>query len=591
MLASVVLFLQGRCFSSEKRITPTFALDSSATLQRGGDVEITLSAVPSFGSRILFEIATPPLHGVLSGLRSISDHTAAIVYHHDGSRSPVIDEFSFKAQAPGQSKSSAARVSIRLTPPPAQLVLKPKELNFGNLPLSETIQTNVIITNLGGVRAVGRLVLPKGFSAPEGDRFSLDEGESVTMKLEFCPMEEMDYLAQVPSLPFMGMEPLTLTGKGTSRIEITKLGTVEWAIKNLSPKPIRLSFTGGVGWIVPQETLLNPDAEKTFSFQQTDLEDQVPASGVSSIVHVSDGLSSRDLELPPPRRFIPVTVQGITPASLGNLPIGVSLPVVFSLINRSEFPKRVTWKASSTSGGGSSAPVLLELLGGEVRKITFDWRPSLPGDASLKVSVEEGTKTRRELAWMASVILPPPMNETFASSNAIVPLQDPVNNMVIQDHPPEVTPAITSIPPLNNISWESCVSWSGKSTVKLTWDAKQGDEANVQITERVMRVNGNKELHTRGNSLSGLSFEIVSTPVEVVRKYQLSSRMVCEIISLHPGWHLVQICRASHEGNPEAQSQIQVFVSQQPSFWTKWRAALGILAIILLIFVLRSFRR
>ena len=589
VLASLFLFLQGRCFSSDKKIPPTFALDSSVKLPRGSDVEITLSAVPSYGSRILFEITTQPLHGVLSELKSSSDHTAMVVYHHDGSRSPTVDEFAFRAQAPGQSKSSAAKVSIRLLPPPARLVFEPRELNFGELPLGDKIGTNIVMTNRGGIRAAGRLILPNGFSAPEGDRYDLDEGESTIRRLEFCPMEERDYSTQANTLPPVEKDPLALHGKGTPRIEVTKLGPVEWVIKNLSKKPFQLSFSGGVGWIIPIDTLLNSGMKMRFSFQQADQENQDQSVHESSLVHVSDGLSSRDLELPPVRRFIPVTIQSISLSSLGKIPIGCSIPVEFSLLNRSEFPKHMTWKATSAAGGGSSSPVPLELLGGEVRNIRFDWKPSFPGIASLNVSVEEGTKTHRELTWIAEVILPA-VSDSSLPSSGIIPIQDqnPVVDAVIQDQPPGVSRNIIPIPPLDNVSWEAISSWSGKPRIKLTWEAKEGDESTVQIDERVMRIKGNNKIPTRIPSPTGQTFGIVFTPVEHTPGNRMGSRMVCELTNLQSGWHLIQLGRIARGNNPEARSQLQVCVPSRKSFWSTWKTPLGILTIILLILFLRA---
>ena len=271
LLALLTLLQPIRALAKDKEppVKPTFAKDAAAKVARGNEVKITLQAVPSFGHVISFKIQTPPLHGTLSEPQFAGDHSAFVFYRHDGSKSPLTDEFFFRAQANGQSVSVASHCTITIVSPPALLSLDPPLIDFGECMLAEKQHRKVTITNLGGSRATGKLLLPDGFSAPQGERYNLGEGESKTMVLEFDPMEEKKYAGEAGTQPLCEKAPLQLCGVGKVRFELTQQSPSEWEVKNLTEQPLRVSFKGGAGWSLPSETSIPPHELSHFAFQQS----------------------------------------------------------------------------------------------------------------------------------------------------------------------------------------------------------------------------------------------------------------------------------------------------------------------------------
>jgi hypothetical protein len=574
------LFLQLSAFCSEKEVSPTFAKEASVQVLRGSEVEIVLEAIPDYGNPISFEIQSNPHHGQLSNLTSTSDHTAVVTYRHDGTRMPLADEFQFRAQSPGRAKSPATRVSIEVIPPPVRLEIDPGEVNFGALLLGDKRQTNITIRNLGGVKAVGRLVLPSGYSAPEGAAYSLDEGEVMKIVVEFSPQEEKDYAGQADSQPEYQGGSLLLKGEGLPQFDITKKDPLTCSVTNRSDEPLRLSFVGDPAWIIPPVTALPPHAEKDFSFQQAEYDEETFVSH-SSEIQISDGSSTRLFELPPVQEFIPLTVTAAPKTNLGTVSLGSSQVVNFSILNRSEMGKNIRWMAESTSGGGMPSEASLTLVGGEYKDLHYEWLPTLPGEATLKITVKEGTKTTHELLWKASVTPDSSAAQASSSTAPEATQGEEENNQTVP------VPGIrngTPLAPVDGLSWKEKSAWNGKPCMELHWTEHDGNGSLMKIEQQVMRPKTKSS--NKGSGLVEFPFEILSVPLEVSSSRRSGSEEVREIQNLPAGWHLLVLTRVSKEGTIEAQSQIQVFIPQQKPWWHLLKIPAVLLLLLLLATIL-----
>lgn len=585
---------------------PTIAFDAKARVMRGGDVEITLNAVPNYGSSIGFEIRTSPMHGALSLPKNISDHSAVVTYHHDGTKSPSEDVFSFRAKTLGRAASAASKVSIQIIPPAPKITLSPKLLDFGEVLLSESRTTNITITNIGGVRAIGGLLLPKGFTAPEGDRFSLDEGESAVLVLQYTPMEEGASAGGVTTLPVLGEEGATLKGVGVPRFEVANRGPVEWEISNRSGKPIRVNFScanGGQGWQMPKETLIEAHGGKIVTFQQLESAElgevpeiagrvSEPVTDHSPTVLVTDGLSSKEIQLPPPRRFVPLMVQGITPEKLPDASIGSPVPVAFRLHNRTEFPKLVHWSAVSQSGGGTSTNNALELRPGEMREVSFDWSPSLPGDAVLKVIVDEAARLPHELLWKAHILASSP-SVSNASGVALAAAPAPEVAQEAEPAAPLVSTEGKLIPAVEDVAWSIQSSWSGKHSVVLEWKDQEKVSPRVVLDEMCLVRSEEADAPQPTDESSKLpAVKLEAIPLSGYRQSKRKDHQRIIISTLSPGWHLLTLSLfAEGDSVPVSSSQLQVKVPAKVPWWSRWKVPMGISAIFLLLLFLRNQRR
>jgi hypothetical protein len=563
-------------FAAEREVMPTFAKEGSAHVSRGGEVQIVLEAIPDYGNPITFEIQSKPTHGRLSELSESSDHTAVVIYQHDGSKGVLYDEFQFRAQSPGRAKSPATRVSITVIPPPARLEIEPGEINFGTLFLGEKSRTNITIHNVGGMLATGRIVFPVGYSAPEGNEFSVNEGERKSMTVEFSSQEVKSYVAQAASLPAYAGASLQLRGEGKARFGVTQTDPLTCLLTNNSDQVITLSFTGDSAWVMPPRTELPPHNGKEVFFQQAEHDDETPAASFFSQIHISDGISTEDIELPPVQGFIPLSVTATQPTNFGIIPLGDSLPINFSIQNRSEMTKSIRWTAISSSGGGMLFETPLLVKGGEIKNMHYDWKPALPGEATLKISVKEGTKTTHDLLWQASV--------KAIRSESDPNSSPPPDATETEDTGDQSVPAVSfrtpPVSPIDDLSWNEKTYWNGKNGLEIHWQENGGTVSRMKIEKSVMHPKG------RTSNEAGLSeespFVVESIPLEFSSIRERGSEKIGEIENIVPGFHLLRLSRISKEGVLVAQSQIQVLIHPQKTWWSRLKTPTTLLVLVLL---------
>lgn len=579
------------------RVQPTIAHDGSAEVMRGGEVGITLDAVPNYGNPIIFEVSKPPSHGTLSSPKALTDHSSSVIYHHDGTKAPMQDEFTFRAKTMGRAASAPSRVTVSIVPPAPLIAFTPDVIDFGEVILSESKTAKLKISNIGGSKASGRLVFPKGFVAVESDRFALDEGKSAEVEVGFSPMETRVYSGDVRILPSLNSTGCSIRGTGLTRMEVIKRGPAECAVINRSSNPIRVNFSGGYGWQMPPETLIPPKGEKVISFSQVETvegEDQVPPSTNSSIVHISDGLSFADTELPTPRRFIPLTVQSVSPESLGTTPLGMPIPVLYRLQNRSDIPKTVRLTMVSQSGGGVGTQVQT-FRPGEVKEISFNWTPSIPGNALLKLNVDEGTKTQHELQWWAQV------NASRSSSGptgATLPVEVPVS--ATNDETRKEDPVLIDanpveakrIPEIEQLGYRLKNPWFGKPTMILEWKESSVPPSRVTLDEMLLIPDENTETDKStapGPALPAV--KLMAVPVINFKWIQKTDHGAISMPQLSSGWHLISLSLYQTDSSvPVASSQIQVHISPKQSWWGRWKIPIGLLSAVLLLLFLRAQR-
>ena len=559
-----------------------------ASVERGGEVTMTLEAIAAYGTQIDFEISAPPEHGSLTVPRRDSDHTAVVTYRHDGTKQPDKDRFFFRCKAPGRTKSVPYPVEIKVTPPPARLVFEAGAIEFGDVPLAERRRTNVTIANVGGTRVKGRLILPPGFSAPEGEAFNLGEGERANMMLEFSPGEERHYEESCAFLPSSGDSFLKISGSGRARFDLSKRDSLDWEVTNTSGLPITISCNGGEGWALPPEIPVNAGGSVLLTFRQSSLQDAPSFASTSSIVHVSDGLSTIRIELPPPVPFVPVLLKALTRENLGSVPMETILPVRFRVENPSPAAKSIKWSASSRSGGGTSTPKSLELMPGAREEILFEWRPQLSGEAQLKITVEEGVNTIRELFWKATLI--PATTPSAADGIPAVTTGVGEETPVAEGEVPEQRGEAPS-PPLDGLEWAIRKSWSGIPRLLISFTNKPGSNSKVRVDELRLQMTS-EEMASLKKSIPTNSTPrtMVLTPLPIVKNRTQGGRMTLEVGHLSPGCHQIVVALLSPGGGAAAVSQFQIVMPPKYPWWKAFRVPMGIMILFFLFLFYRRMR-
>ena len=582
--------------SAEQWVKPTLAIEGRAKVAVGAKAQVLLQAVPCYGNTIAFEIQHPPRHGTLSNLENISDHSATVTYSHDGTEGENYDEFSFRAKAPGYAKSSSFRMFLEIVFSPPHLVMDPAVLDFGGVMISGKSRAKVTIANTGGRLASGHLILPKDFSAPDGDGYSLKEGESTSLTLEFHPMGEGDIYEKAVCNPACESTPLVLKGVGLPRLNVIKQNETSWLVKNSSEEPCRVSFNGGDGWEMPAEMQIPPHGEKCVLFQPSSLDAGQSAGRGDPMVTVSDGLSTKEIRLPAPPRFVPVVVEPLSPIGIGTITLGSPAEVCFRVRNDSECPKQVRWSASSASGGGGTQ-IPLELIVGESKEVKYNWRPTRPGSALLKVQLEDAGVIR-EILWNASVTEPLTITQAVPLSPPLIPVknvqeQDDQVKPVARIAPltPKKSSAGTKLPPLPPVeAAESGIrtNFFGGTTPYIKWDLQDGKLSAILLEQRITLMPSIEEVTTAIQETQKFpETQYQYNPLNGFHHKKEGDHEILLLPMLPPGSHALTVTLLDGEGQSRARSDFEIAVPFKPSFWSTWRVPLGVLGILLLLFLLR----
>jgi hypothetical protein len=575
-------------------VMPTLAIEGRAKVAVGNQAEVLLQAIPYYGNTIAFEIQDPPRHGSISSPKNISDHTATVTYSHDGSEVEYSDDFSFRAQAPGHAKSSCIRTFLEIISSPPHLVMDPPSIDFGKVIISEKSCAKVVLTNTGGRLARGRLLLGSGFIAPEGDGFSLKRGESMTMVLEFQPMEQGDISSKVTCNPFCESTALELKGVGLPRFDVFKKDETAWLVKNLSEKPCRVSFTGGHGWQLPPELLIAPYRESEVLFQPTPIESGHPSITRTAIVKVSDGSSVKEIGLPAPSLFVPIVAESLTPAGIGTISIGSPASVSFRLRNDSKSLKQLHWRAVSTSGGGGTN-FSIDLKSGDSRDIRYDWSPTRPGRALLKVQIEDAGE-QHEMIWNASVN--EQMIKPFPPTSAPVVLIKHVQEQEPDKQTSQITaPAekqrppgtkLQALPPVEASESGIRTNFFGGTTPYIKWDLQDGKLSAILLEHRIALTPSIEEIKIAIQETKKFpETQYQYNPLNGFHHKKEGNLEILLLPMLPPGTHTLTLTLLNGEGLSRARSDFEIRVPYQPSFWSTWRTPLGILGILFLLLLLR----
>lgn len=222
----------------------------------------------------------------------------------------------------------------------------------------------------------------------------------------------------------------------------------------------------------------------------------------------------------------------------------------------------------------SEVPLLLK--GGESKDVHYDWKPTLPGQALLKVTVKEGNKTTHDLIWKASVISV--SNEASAEVSP-TPEENPGED---PDNPSPHLAVMQGVAPagVDGLSWQEKTYWNGKHGLVLRWEEHEEDGSRMMIEKKVMLP---KETSLNEKDAdTEMPFKTVTLPLEFSSSKREGSEEVREINSLPTGWHLLTLSRISKEGKTEAQSQLQLFIHPQESLWNRLKIPAGLLLLFLL---------
>jgi len=589
------LDLKAEAFSKSRTfpLPPTLAFDTHGSVSRGGEVTLRLSAVPSYGSLVTFEIIKGPEHGRIESLKNDSDHTARVVYTNDGGDDALSDCFFFKCKAPGRAKSATYSAFISVVPRESRLVFEPKDFDFGDVCVGESNGVALRVVNTGAPTS-GRLVTPVGFTLSDDGKYDLKEGGETSFSVEFHPLEARSYAGSLEVVPHVAMDAVVFRGRGISRYTLESPPGGACLLFNRSRQRIKINFSfdpAMPGLSPPRELVIDSGKRIPIAFQDQLVAHprasaEAGASGMLRLV-LNDGLTVTKIDVPTKKKNVPVVVLAVSPQYIPCIRLQDSVPVKFRIMNPGEIAVNLRWTASSVSGGDFKEVKNISIPAGACSDALLEWKPDVSGEALLDVAVSYGDK-EEHLFWQVGNVEKKARSisrseEKPLSQTAPLPSVEPIRIS-------SFSPSTNAPPPLQGLMCESSLSWSGNPRLKLWFSSGlPSGVAGLKIEEELLIVGREALLSYEKNPEPLIpSMKEDLRPLDDVVQKNEAHRIIFVARGLSPGWHMIRVSGISESGKTTGLARMPVLIPSSQSWYKVWRFPLGLLALLGLLFVYRK---
>jgi hypothetical protein len=545
---------------------PVMILDSSVSVPRSGKVWIQLKTTPSSDPMFRFEIIEAPSRGKLSQPSLDQNGKWGIFYTNNGEKGFEKDYFTFRCDAPGRCKSDRAKVTITIVPPPAKLSIDPSGIDFGDALVGESVLRGVTLKNSGGIPAIGNLVLPAGFTAPEGTNFRLAEGEKVILPIEFSPSSEGSLSGDLSTEPFLGASPVRITASARRRFSLRQESPTKWEIFNSSPRKLKIWLGNSACWGLPAEMMINPNGNGSLVLHPPNDQESTgtPLQGVT----VSDG--STTLEIPAPSIAPAIRLERITEDPPPSCRVGDKVAIVFRITNPGNAPKEIRWRGDCKLGGGTGGSCLVHLPANGSETITYQFVPTSPGSAPVCVRIIDEENQNLIQTWHFDVVGSEP-KESDSSLPSHSPPPTPIIREIAQTQSVPV-----DVRTLEGLSYRIRSGLSGKKSLEISFlpiDGRKKVTLHEIVPERSSIEkfrNGFENRDTIQDTDSGNSVKADESEIDGFQIIESPDRVTLALKEVFPGIHSVRVS-VWGDNAPIAQGVIQIAIPNTRPLWMNWR--------------------
>jgi hypothetical protein len=250
-------------------------------------LKITLRASGRIEEPMDFLIRKLPRKGSLGELRRTGPKSAMVVYTPAADAGPEQDSFTFAARSVDSPVSAPARIDIDLLHRPAALEF-PQSVDFGVVPIGDTVRLEVCIKNTGGsdaplaisvnppwslegpppneIKAGGESLISLIF-APEtfgsfSERFTLSASGKQFISLKGSSQEPFQWPAQGLVIPSESRQQADLSIQISNLTDKSRELDFQWPSGIVAPSRINIPASSAV----PVPVALEPSTPPAFSF-------------------------------------------------------------------------------------------------------------------------------------------------------------------------------------------------------------------------------------------------------------------------------------------------------------------------------------
>jgi hypothetical protein len=385
-----------------------------AQVVRGESVDIPIVATPFRSGVPSVKILIPPHHGTMTQINNDPGKAAVFRYLHDREFSDEEETFSFlvtDSQLNPSGTRQTGRILIRN--PHATLIFNPEErLDFGKVPLGETVSKKVTLSNAFGSTISGVLKVAPPWRIDDDPYVVLREGSSRTFAISFAPRADGEESSRVSFDPdTVSLPELILHGSGQAPFEV-----VAPAVLKLTKDSPRDSITLSNS----TDRVLSVAWRGDSSGLATSPPVSIPPKGTaeawvsSRIVMPCDSVAKRVLTLSSTAYSLPVKFEISGPKGGISLELLRGAETIVAILgealllegvvrNPSETQRELDIRIENPDGKTKLPSKHLVIPPKSFSNFQLSWFPGALGDRELPVLVSEGEKVVAEDHWKVSV--------------------------------------------------------------------------------------------------------------------------------------------------------------------------------------------
>jgi hypothetical protein len=498
-LAPVLFFFssssQARAKEKEQSITrPPSPQPVVASVYVGQRTLINLPLRGRIEEPVTILIRKKPSFGMLTEPERVNRQTWRVWYSTPSGSGENLDSFSYAAKSVDSPVSVAAQVQVSIMKRSAQLVFS-DSLDFGSVPVGDTLVKEIDIQNSGGKTAVISPVLHSPWRLVDATPIQIKAGETKKIRVAFSPDSSGEFAGKLAletdtkraiKLNGSSQNPLQWPSKPVLFTSVQRNTTQSVLFKNPTDRVREVVFNWPDFLVAPTHVAIEPNSEMGIPLKLK----APPAFSWEGPVSFTCGDFKGSLAVAIETAPASITLEPATVLDLGEFPLGSSAKGALKLTNSGGRPARLTIDLpNGIKLNPSPASVLVEP--GTTTAFEVIATPSKAGSFDFSLPVRSDSQTFGAFCIKTSVRAAQPVEKLLA-----IPAHRPVF--------PEQSTPVADIPPVE----ECALIESTPHNITISWKLTSPDTKGFLIERREIKQQADGQVRTVWRPWEGADIQI-----------------------------------------------------------------------------------
>lgn len=437
--------------------------------------ERTLISLPLRGrieEPVTILIRKKPRFGILTEPERVNRQTWRVWYSPLPGSDEIIDSFSYAAKSVDSPVSVAAQVQVSIMKRPAQLVSS-DSLDFGSVPVGDTLVKEIDIQNSGGKTAVINPALRAPWKLVDAIPIQIKAGDTKKIRVAFSP-DSLGAFAEKLALETETKRAIKLNGSSKNPIKWPSKPLLfasdqrealqSVSFKNLTDRIREVVFEWPDFLEAPSHVSIEPESDIEIPVKLK----AAPSFSWDGPVSFSCGNFKGSLHVFIETAPASITLEPLSVLDLGEFPLGSSANCTLRLTNSGGRPARLTIDVPNWIKVNPS-PAAVLINPGESAAFEATVTPQKVGTFDFSLPVQSDSETLGAFRFRATARSAQPVEKLLA-----IPAPEPVS-------PPPSTP-VADIPPVD----ECALVESTPHSIIISWKVPDGADGFVLESRRIV---------------------------------------------------------------------------------------------------------